>query len=55
MVEKMPKKGQKNKKKFYFKKNLSVAHVSTFIFQGLLKNCVFRSVTLLTKKLWAIF
>ena len=31
-----------------------MTHVSTFIFQGLYKNIVFRSVALVTKKLWAI-
>jgi len=32
----------------------SVTHVSTSIFQGLFKNIVFRSVALVTNKLWAI-
>ena len=31
-----------------------MTHVSTCIFQGLFKNIVFRSVALVTKKLWAI-
>jgi len=31
-----------------------VTHVSTCIFQGLFENIVFRSVALVTKKLWAI-
>ena len=32
----------------------NVTHVSTSIFQGLLKKIVFRSVALVTKKLWSI-
>ena len=31
-----------------------MTHVSTCIFQGLFKNIVFRSVALVTTKLWAI-
>ena len=31
-----------------------MTHVSTPIFQGLFKNIAFRSVALVTKKLWAI-
>ena len=31
-----------------------MTYVSTFIFQGLFKNRVFRSVALVIKKLWAI-
>ena len=38
----------------FFKKNQIVTHVSTSIFQGLPKNVVFRSVALVTKKLWGI-
>ena len=45
----MPKKGQKSEKIFFF-----VTHVSTYVFQGLYKNIVFRSVALVTKKLLAI-
>ena len=39
---------------FCFNKYQSATHVSTCIFQGLFKNIVFRSVALVTKKLWAI-
>ena len=41
---------------FFFVKNKyqSVTNVSTFIFQGLFKNIVFRSVALVIKKLLAI-
>ena len=39
---------------FVLNKYQSVTHVSTCIFQGLFKNIVFRSVALVTKKLWAI-
>ena len=31
-----------------------MTHVSTFIFQGLFKNIVFRYVALVKQKLWAI-
>jgi len=50
------KKGSKNEKKIFFDLNKyqSVKHVSTCIFQGLFKNIVFRSIALVTKKLWAI-
>ena len=56
LIEKNWKKGQKNVKIFFFvlKKYQSVTHVSTFIFQGIFKNIVFRSVALVIKKLWAI-
>ena len=54
-VEKNAKKDRKNVKNIFFlNKHLSVTHVSTSIFQGLFKNKVFRSVALVTKKLWAI-
>ena len=45
---------KKCEKYFYFvlKKYQSVAHVSTYIFQGIFKNIVFRSVTLVIKKLF---
>jgi len=39
----MPKKGQ-----------TSVTHISTCIFQGFLRNLVFRSVAFVTKQLWDI-
>ena len=39
---------------FLFNTNIKVTHVSTFIFQGLFKNIVFRSGALVIKKLWAI-
>ena len=42
-VEKTTKKGQKCKKKFFVaNKYQDVTHVSTFIFQGLFENIVFR-------------
>ena len=50
----MAKKDHKNVKNiflFVLNKYQSVTHVSTFIFQGLVRN---RSVTLVIKKLWAI-
>ena len=53
----MPKKMSKKWKKIFFfvlYKYQSVTHVSTCIFQGLFKNIAFRSVALVTKKLWAI-
>jgi len=50
----MPKIGTKHEEKkcclFCFKQT----YVSTCIFQGLFKNIVFRSVALVTEKLWAI-
>ena len=55
--EKMPIKGSKKffKKHFFvLNKYQSVTHVSTWIFRGLFKKIVFRSVALVTKKLWAI-
>ena len=55
MVKKMPKKGQKNKKKISFKKKSKCGTCFYIHFSRPLKNLVFRSVTLLTKKLWAIF
>ena len=39
---------------FVLNKYQNVTHVSTCIFRGLFKNIVFRSVALVTKKLWAI-
>ena len=56
-VEKNSKKKVKKMKKIFFfvlNKYQSVTHVSTCIFQGLLKKIVFRSVALVTKKLWTI-
>ena len=52
----MPKKGSKKLKYVFFVLNKyhSVTHNSTCIFQGLLKNIVFRYVALVKKKLWAI-
>jgi len=50
----MPKKGLKKFKKFVSNKSQSVTPVSTWIFQGLFENIVFRSVALVTKKLWTI-
>ena len=53
----MPKKGAKKWRKkiiFVLNKYLSVTHVSTWIFQGLYIIIVFRSIALVTKKLWAI-
>ena len=50
----MPKKGKKKILFFVLKKYQSVTHISTYIFQGLFKNIVFRSVALVTKKLCAI-
>ena len=51
----MPKKGSKSEKEFFvLNKYQSVTHVSTWIFQGLFISIVFKSVALLTKKLWAI-
>ena len=47
------KKGNKMYFLFCFLKQISW-HVSTFIFQGLFKNIIFRSVALVTKNLWAI-
>ena len=46
------KKGQRNEKKYFFviNKYQSVTHVSTWIFQGLYINIVFRSIALVTKK-----
>ena len=52
----MPKKGKKSEEKniyFGLNKYQSVTHFSTCIFQGL-KNIIFRSVALVTKKLCAI-
>jgi len=48
------KKIKKKKTIFVLNKYQTVTHVSTCIFQGLFKNIVFRSVALVTKKLWAI-
>ena len=55
-LKKCLKKGQKIEKNIFFVliKYHSLTHVSTCIFQGLFKNIVFRSVALVTKKLWAI-
>ena len=39
---------------FFVLKHQSVTNVSVWFFQGLFKNAVFRSVALVTKKLWAI-
>ena len=39
---------------FLLNKYQSETHIPTCIFQGLFKNTVFRSVALVTKKLWAI-
>ena len=50
----MPKKGSKKVKNIFFCfKQISKCD-SRCIFQGLFKNIVFRSVALVTKKLWAI-
>ena len=48
---------KKGKKKYFFsfKKSQSVTHVSTCIFQGLFKNIVFRSVSVVTKKVMGYF
>ena len=52
----MPKKGQKFVfKNFVLNKYQSVTHVSTYIFQGLFKNIVSRSVALDTKNSWAFW
>ena len=48
----MPKKGSKNEKKNFVLNKYQSFY--TCIFQGLFKNIVFRSVALVTKKLWAI-
>ena len=53
----MSKKGSKKCKKiflFVLNKNQSVTHVSTTIFQWLLKNLVIRTIDLVTKMLWFI-
>ena len=52
----MPKMGKNMLKMFFFvlNKYRSVTHVSTLIFQGLLKNIVFRFVALVLKNLCAI-
>ena len=47
-------KGKKMKFSFVLNKYQNVTHISTSIFQGLLKNIVFSSVALVVKKLWAI-
>ena len=55
-LKKMPNKWSKNCKKYTFKnKYQSVTHASKSIFQGLFKYVVNRSVSLVTKKLWANF
>jgi len=55
-VKKCRKKSKKKIKKYFFvlNKSQSVTHVSACIFQGLFKTIVFRSVALVSKKLWAI-
>ena len=52
----MQKKGKKNVKNIFFVKNKyqSVTNISTYIFQGLFKNIVFRSVALV-KKSYGLF
>ena len=52
----MPKMGKNMLKMFFFvlNKYQSVTHVSTLIFQGLLKNIVFRFVALFLKNICAI-
>ena len=47
---------KKNVKNIFFVliKHQSMTHVSTSIFQGFFRNIRFRSVALVTKKLWAI-
>ena len=50
----MPRKGSKKVNKIFFGfKQISKCD-SCFYMQGLFKNIVFRSVALVTKKLWAI-
>ena len=51
-VKKMPKKGPTNEKKKFFvlNKYQNVTHISTFIFQGLYKTIVFRSLALVAQK-----
>ena len=51
------KKDKKDEKKIFFfvvNKYQSMTHVYKYIFQGLFKNIVFRSVALVTKNVWAI-
>ena len=55
----MPKKGQISEKNntfcFVLNNYQSVTHVSICIYQGFFKNIVFRSVALVTKKIFGLF